>query len=136
MTSFALGEQWTAEQKEVWEFEKSCWDPKDVEKGMACFHDDYVAWGPGSPAPLNKADRRAFLARELETSEIVFLYLKPLSIQLHGNMAIVLYVSTVTVRNKATGEETTTTERWTDVCLKEGDRWTWVADHGGAIQGN
>ena len=136
LSSSAPAQQWNAEQLEVWEFEKSCWGAKDVEKAMACFHDDYTGWAAGNPAPFNKADRRAFQTRELETSETTFLFLKPLSIQMHGNVAIVLYIATRTVRNKATDEETTSTTRWTDVCLKVSDRWTWVADHGGPIPSN
>jgi ketosteroid isomerase-like protein len=132
----AQAQQWTAAQQEVWEFEEACtanWATQDLEAMMACFHDDYLGWGRGYPVPWSKADRRAFGARWFETEEVVFLHLKPLAIRVHGNVAIVHYLVTYTRKNKATGEETTATARWTDICLKEGDRWTWIADHGGVI---
>ena len=130
--SSALGQQWNKEQKEVWEFEMSCVDAfnaNDLESFLGCLHDDYVGWFGGSSVPLNKADRRAIAAREFQTTQVVFSYVKPLSIQVHGNMATVLSIGTFTLRDKATGKETTVTMRWTDVCLKERGRWTWVADH-------
>jgi ketosteroid isomerase-like protein len=133
----AQAQQWTAAQQEVWEFEEACWATQDLEVAMACFHDDFLGWGiPAYPVPTSKADRRPFFARDFETEETVFLYLKPLAIKMHGNVAIVLYLVTYTTKNKATGEETTATRRWTDICLKEGGRWTWIADHGGVIPNN
>lgn len=132
----AQAQQWTAAQQEVWEFEEACWATQDLEVAMACFHDDFVGWGTNSTLPTSKADRRPFFARSFETEDMVFLHLKPLSIKVHGDVAIVLYLATVTTKNKASGKETTVTERWTDICLKEGDGWTWIADHGGAIPNN
>jgi ketosteroid isomerase-like protein len=132
----AQAQQWTAAQQEVWEFEEACWATQDLEAAMACFHDDFLGWGIDYPVPTSKADRRTRNARRLETEETVFLYLKPLAVKVHGNVAIVLYLATYTTKNKATGEETTVTERWTDVCLKEGRGWTWIADHGGVISNN
>jgi ketosteroid isomerase-like protein len=132
----AQAQQWTATQQEVWEFEEACWATEDSEALMACFHDDYVGWAIGSSVPLSKEDRRPFAARSYETEDFVFLYLKPLAIKVHGNVAIVLYLATYTTKNKATGKETTVTQRWTDVCLKEGDGWTYIADHGVVISGD
>ncbi len=132
----AQAQQWSADQQEVWEFEKACWASQDLEPTMACFNDDFLGWGIPSTVPTNKADRRPFFARSLETEETVFQYLKPVAIKVHGNVAIVLYLATYTTKNKATGEETTVTERWTDICLKEGNRWTWIADHGDKVGDN
>ena len=104
-----------------------------LEALLPCFHDDFVGWGVGSTVPTTKPDRRPFYARDFETSEIVFQYLKPISVMVEGNMAVALYLATVTRKNKATGEESTTTERWTDVLLKRDGRWAWIADHGAPV---
>jgi ketosteroid isomerase-like protein len=132
----AQAQQWTAAQQEVWEFEEACWAAQDVEALMACFHDDFVGWGIGYPVPSSKADRRPVFARDFETQERVFLNLKPLDVRVLDNVAIVLYLATYTQRNKATGEETTVTQRWTDICVKEDNRWMWIADDGGLISNN
>jgi hypothetical protein len=68
--------------------------------------------------------------RGFETEDLVFLYLKPLEIRMHGNVAVILYIATDTRKNKATGEETSSTAQWTDIAVKQGGKWKWIADHG------
>ena len=127
----AQAQQWTADQQEVWEFEKACWQAKDLETMIACFHQDYVGWANAAlPVPLNKADRRVLLGRSFETEDQTFLFLKPLKITVHGDVAVVLYVATGTNKNKESGEETQFTALWTDILVKEGGGWAWIADHG------
>ena len=125
---------WTAEQKEIWEFEEACWETRDLEASQACFHEEYVGWALGAlSTPVTKANRKILDGRALETSEQTFIFLKPLQIQVHGNVAVVLYIATGTNKNKATGEETNFTHRWTDIVLKENGKWSWIADHGALI---
>ena len=131
----AQGQEWSAEQTEVWTWEVACWDSSALESTMACFHEDFVGWGVGSDSPTTKADRIPSFAESFETTERVSTDLKPLAITLHGNTAILVYQATTVTRNKETGEETTAQERWTDIALKEGGRWFWIADHGTAVEG-
>lgn len=128
----AQAQNWSAEQQEVWEAEKACWETEDLETLMACFHDDYVGWADLRPfyAPMSKADRQVLARRGFETEDLVFLYLKPLEIRIHGNVAVILYISTLTVKNKATGEESSFAARWTDIAVKQDGKWKWIADHG------
>ncbi len=56
--------------------------------------------------------------------------LKPVSIQIYGDVAVVLYYYTEVVKN-AEGKETTRSGRWTDVWLKQGDGWVAIGWHGG-----
>jgi len=127
----AQAQNWSAEQQELWEFEKACWEAEDLETVMACVHDDYVGWGDLQPfsTPKNKADLQVLLGRNFETLDIVFLYLKPLEIRIHGNVAVILYVSTLTVKNKATGEEASFADQWTDIAVKQDGKWKLIADH-------
>ena len=111
----------------------ACWEAKDIESNMTCFHEDFVGWGAESYVPTNKADRRITHARGFETSEQVYLFLKPLSINIHGNTAVLIYMATYTQRDRVTGEESTYVEQWTDVALRENGRWAWIADHGTAL---
>ena len=126
-------QQWSAEQQEVWEFELSCQDSK--EAWIDCFHDDYVAWGDGElGVPTNKADAVSMGGRSWDVNERLFIHMKPVEINVRGNLAIALVIYTVTNRNRETGEVTTTSQAWTDVCLKENGRWSWIADHGTLIE--
>ncbi len=131
----AQAQQWTTEQQEVWDFEMGCGEGRDAF--LACYHDDYVAWGDGSfSVPVNHADQMARQGRRFDTNQTVWSHMKPMAIDVHGNLAVVLLVVTWTSQNHVTGEETTRTERWTDVCVKENGRWYWIADHGGPVSSN
>jgi hypothetical protein len=131
----AHAQQWSAEQQEVWDALAACTDAQG-EEFIACFHDDFTGWFFGNGVPLNKADRRAGGIRSFETYEPVWHYLKPLSIDVRGDVAIVLYVGYFVSRNRATGEETSSTTNWTDIMVRDGGRWLWLADHGTAVEPN
>jgi len=126
----AGGQEWSSDQRELWAWEVACWETEDIESNMACFHEEFVGWGGGSYVPTNKADRRITHARGFETTEQVYLFLKPLEIKIHGNTAVLVYMATYTMRDRNTGEETTYLEQWTDVALREDGQWAWIADHG------
>lgn len=130
----AQGQEWTAEQEALWAWEVACWETKDIESNMACFHEDFVGWGADSSVPTNKEDRRVTHARGFETSDQIYLFIKPLAIKIHGNTAVLEYLVTYTSRDKRTGSETTYTEQWTDVALRENGQWAWIADHGTPIE--
>jgi len=132
----AVAQDWSPAQQEVLEFEESCVGYRTPELDDSCFHDDFQGWGMDSTVPTNKADRLVMSARRRETSDTVYLLLKPISITVHGDMATALYIVTATSRNKVTGAETTVTERWTDVLVKDSGEWSWIADHGVDISMN
>jgi len=129
------GQEWTAEQKEVWTWEVACWESTDLESNMACFHEDFVGWGVGAASPSTKAERRPSFAESFETTERSSIELKPLAIKIRGNLAILIYAGTWVEKNKASGEETTHAEQWTDIAVKEGGQWFWIADHGTTVEG-
>ena len=130
------GQEWTAEQMEVWETVQACWSATNVETLSACYHEDLVTWGVGNGVPINKADFRALDARWLDTQEAVWSHYKPLSIDVRGDMAVVIYVMHWAERHKVTGEETEGIINWTEVFVKEGNRWLLLADHGTRVEGN
>ena len=131
----AQGQEWSAEQKELWAWEVACWESTDLESNMACFHEDFVGWGVGTDSPTTRAERRLLFAEDFETIERVSTDVQPLEIKMHGSTAILVYVITFVDKDKTTGEETTHVERWTDVAVKEGGQWFWVADHGTTVEG-
>jgi ketosteroid isomerase-like protein len=131
----AQAQEWTPEQQELWAWESACWETRDLETIMSCFHEDFVGWGIGNPKPTTKAERRPTFAESFETTESVSLDLQPLEIKIHGNTAVLVYLATTVTRNKETGVETRAVEKWTDVAMREGGRWVWIADHGNVVEG-
>ena len=90
----AQGQEWTPEQQELWAWEVSCWESRDLETTMACFHEDFVGWGSGEAEPTTKAERRPLFAEGFETNEQVSLDLQPLAINIQGNTAVLIYQAT------------------------------------------
>ena len=125
-----------AEQQEVWQALEACWSAKTIETAMACLHDDYVSFKTAESVPTNKTDNLAAWAHGLETVEPVWVYRKPLNIDVRGNVAVVLYVVDFVERNKATGEETAGKYNWTEVFVRDGRTWKALTDHGSKVGGS
>ena len=130
---FANAEDWTKEQQEVLAFEEACVTTTDAEEFAGCFHEDFVGWGQGYPVPTSKDDRSKTNADFFESFDTETLLFNPISVIVKGDMAIVSYLQTTKNMNKATKEVEYSTQAWTDVCLKERGKWTWIADHGTVI---
>ncbi len=66
----------------------------------------------------------------METAEILLHEVRPVSIQVYGNVAIVHYYYVLVYEN-AEGSEKTSRGRWTDILMKQGNMWVVIGDHGG-----
>ena len=53
----------------------------------------------------------------------------------HGDVAIVHYYYSRTYAD-ISAERHTDTGRWTDILIKQGNRWVMIADHGGSDGGD
>jgi ketosteroid isomerase-like protein len=62
--------------------------------------------------------------------ELVDWWIQPLAVKIYGNVAIVHHYCYYISRNPD-GEEESGRVRWTDIVLKQGNRWVFIADHGG-----
>ena len=136
LPAYASADDWSKEQMEVLEFEKACVSATSASQLMDCFHEDFVGWGQGSTFPTTKADRRKGTEDSFENSESETMLFKPLSVIVKGNMAVISYIDSSKSTNKTTKEVTYSTQRWTDVCLKDGGKWYWISDHGVDISNN
>ena len=130
LPAYASADNWSKEQMEVLKFEEACVSAKTADQLLNCFHTDYVGWGEGSPVPLSKADLEKGIIETFENSDRETMLFKPLSVIVKGNMAVVSYIDSSKSTNKTTKEDSYTTQRWTDVCLKDGGKWYWISDHG------
>lgn len=128
------GQEWTPEQQELWAWEAACLETLDLETKRACFHDDFLGLGMGEAGPTTKTDRMNQFAEFLGAYELVSSDSRPLAINLRGNTAILIYEATIEIRDRATGEETTSAALWTDVAVKEEGGWSWIADHATAVE--
>jgi ketosteroid isomerase-like protein len=138
LPSPSAAQEWSAQQQEVWQNVQTYWGlyaKEDVEGHMAYLHDDFLGWVSGQPFPTNKADRKASMMRNIETSENVLYTLKPMGIKVHGDIAIVHYFFTSTDLD-AEGKQTTTSGHWTDIVMRQENRWVMIGDAGGTVSQN
>lgn len=134
----AFAQEWSAAQKEVWknvEAYNALAMARDVEGFMAYFHPDYLGWEYSSPLPQDKTATRKWVEYNFKTSKVMVFELNPVGIKIHGNVAFVHYYYTALYKD-VEGKEKGTSGRWTDILLKQGDKWFMIGDHGGQTSKN
>lgn len=102
---------------------------------MSYFHDDYSGWFNLDALPSTKAETRKFVSQDFASNKVLVQEIKPVAIKVHGDFAIVHYYYTRIVQNKE-GKENTRTGNWTDILMKQGDKWVLIGDHGGPMPGD
>ena len=126
----ALGQQWTEAQQEVLDWEEGCLAENEPDLFANCFHEDFVGWGMDYPAPTSKMERMQLDRDNFERADNELLLFKPLSVSIRGDVAIIIYLNTAKTTDRDTGEVEITTSRWTDIAVRNGQSWQWIADQG------
>lgn len=132
-TTPLCAQEWSAAQKEVWKNVEAYWAldaAGNLEGFMSYFHDNYMGWDMNEPLPMDKAAVRKFIDHEYKTTKTLVYDIKPVAINVVGNVAIVDYYYTEIVKD-AEGKEKSRSGRWADVVMKQGDKWVLIGDHGG-----
>jgi ketosteroid isomerase-like protein len=129
MVALAFGQEGSAVQKEVWKGEEAYWrllKEKNVEAYMSLWHEQFVGWPTGTPTPADKAAIRTRWYPSLTIENSIISYdLKPMSIRVHGDTAVVYSSVKLTTRNKQSNEREETfflTHTW----MKENAKWQIV----------
>ncbi len=91
---------------------------------------DFAGWPNNSPAPRSRGSVRMWNSFDQEQSGAVRHELYPLSIVVHGDMAVVhyLYTNAVQTRDKKIN---VTNGRYTDVLVRDDGAWKFISWHGG-----
>ena len=125
--------EWSDKQKEVWKNVEAYWDldvKRDVEGFMSYLHSDYSGWLVSDALPTNKKQVTKWVAHDFQTRKILVSEIQPVAIKIHGNVAIVHYYFS-RVYKDVEGKERNSTGRWTDILMKQGDKWVLIGDSGG-----
>lgn len=92
--SHVIGQEWTAEQKEIWELVEADYElfkQGDLQGILASRHDDVVIWSGIHLFPMNKKALRNNYKNWFASDKPVNWELKPLDIKVSGNVASVFY---------------------------------------------
>jgi hypothetical protein len=129
----ASAQTWSVEQQELWKFEEKQWQmakDKDLSWIETMVHPNLSYWSVGSPVPQTKASLARWNRFDNTNSTVLEQEIFPLSITITGNVAVVSYHYQV-ARENYKKERETVYGRYTDVLVKEGGRWQFLAWTGG-----
>jgi len=117
----------------VWSAVEAIWAAEEsgnadwVEQMLSA---DFMGWPNNSPAPRSKASVRMWYRFDQQQASGITHELYPLSIVVHGDMAVVhyLYTNAVQTRDKKTS---VSSGRYTDVLVRDDGAWRFISWHGG-----
>jgi len=133
----AFGQGSADDQAAVWAAVEEIWaadERGDDEWVDTMLTGDFMGWPTLSPAPRSKASTRMWARFDADQNKGLIHELYPLSIVVHGDMAVVHYLFTATVQRKDR-ETVTSSGRYTDVLVRDGSGWKFISWHGGITDG-
>ena len=140
MLFFGLGfsslfaQEWSAAQKEVWKNVNDYWAlmaKGDVNGFMEYFHADYMGWDVNSPVPSTKEQSKKWITYAYQGVTVPVYEINPLAIKIYGDVAFVHYYYAMAKEAKD-GKKSSESGRWTDILMKQGNKWVMIGDHGGS----
>jgi hypothetical protein len=131
--SAASAQTWSPEQQEIWRFEEQQWKmakDKDLSWIDKMVHPNLNYWDVDQVAPRNKASLTRWNRYSNANSTVLEQELFPVSATITGNIAVVQYRYTI-ARENYKKERETVSGRYTDILVKENNRWLFIAWAGG-----
>jgi ketosteroid isomerase-like protein len=129
----AANAQPVSDDAAVWSVIEQSWqaerqgDVKWIENLLSA---DFVGWSNDAPAPRDKASTRRWNTFSSKQVQILEYELYPLSIVVHGDMAVAHYLFSTASRPK--GEAVSTRSgRFTDILIRVDGQWKYISWHGG-----
>ena len=131
-------QEWNAAQKEVWNNVETYWAldaAGNLDGFMSYFDENYMGWELDEPLPMDKRATRKFVEHSYKMEKTVLYNVKPVAINVIGDVAIVDYYYS-RIRKDADGKEKSASGRWCDILKKQGEKWVLIGDHGGRTSKN
>ena len=129
----ASAQTWSPEQQEVWKVEELQWKmsaDKDLTWIDKMVHANLSYWETGAQSPQNKASLARWDRYSSAESKVLEQELFPISLTITGNVAVAQYRYQV-ARENAKKEHETVNGHYTDVLIKDGGHWLFIAWAGG-----
>jgi ketosteroid isomerase-like protein len=121
------------DQAAVWAAVEAIWlaearaDNDDVD---AMLTDDFMGWNSNAPTPRSKSSSRMWRKFAQEREKAVQHELFPLSIVVHGDMAVAHYLYSNAVQD-SDEKVVVSNGRFTDVLVRDSGTWKFISWHGG-----
>jgi hypothetical protein len=133
MAGTASAQTWSPEQQELWKFEDQQWQmakDKDLSWVEKMVHPNLSYWNTEQPSPQNRASLARWDRYNNTNATVLEQELFPISATITGNVAVMQYRYLV-ARENYKKERETVSGHYTDVLVKEGGRWLFIAWAGG-----
>lgn len=131
--SSASAQTWSPEQQEIWRFEEQQWKmakDKDLSWIDKMVHPNLSYWDSDQMAPQNKASLTRWNRYSSANSTVLEQEIFPISLTITGNIAVAQYRYSI-ARENHKKERETVWGRYTDILMKDGGRWQFIAWAGG-----
>ena len=121
------------DQQEIWKVEQQQWKmaaAKDTGWIDSLVHPNLRYCETGAPMPRDRASIKQWSRYDNESSTVLEQQLFPISTTITGNVAVVQYYYMM-ARENYKKERETVTGHYTDVLIKDGGNWRFIAWAGG-----
>lgn len=102
----------------------------DQDKIDDMLTNDFMGWNKNSPAPRSKESTSDWNRFRAEMGRLQKYEIYPLSITVHGDVAVAHYLYSSAFKNKK-GEIEMSSGRYTDTLVRAESGWKFIAWHGG-----
>jgi hypothetical protein len=122
-----FGQDWTAEQKEIWEVVKADYEKfkqGDLEGLSPSRHEDIIIWWGSESVPFDKKAALFKYKGWFDYDKPVKWELEPLAIKIVGNVASVFYLY------KFSGSKTSGSGRDMETWIKQDNKWIMINTFG------
>ena len=127
-----FGQDWSAEQKEVWAKVEGLWQAMaegDYNKFASFFGKDFRGWRDDWQAPHTLKSFQPWMERWLKNNKYVLYDIHPLAIDIHGNVAIVFWTWQEVLEHKD-GSDMFNRGKWTSIFQKTDGKWLIIGETG------
>jgi ketosteroid isomerase-like protein len=134
IASGTLLAQDTPDDAAVWSVVERQWEASmagDTKWAESLLAEDFTGWGKDQPAPRTKESVKMWQKFESRQWKGKMHELYPLSIVVHGDMAVVHYLYS-NAGEDAEGKTQVVTGRYTDILVRVEGKWKFIAWHGGS----
>lgn len=129
----STGRAFADDQQDVWKVEQLQWKlatSKDTSWIDTLVHPNLRMWEHGAPMPRDKASLQRWARYDNSNGTTLEYELMPISTTITGNVAVVQYYYMM-ARENYKKERESVTGHYTDILVKEGGKWLFLAWAGG-----
>jgi len=123
----------STDQQDIWKIEQLQWKlaaAKDDSWIDTLVHPNLRYWETGAPMPRDRASLKHWARYNNESGSVLEQELFPISTTITGNVAVVQYTYLM-ARENLKKEREVVSGHYTDVLMKDGGKWLFIAWAGG-----